>query len=264
MKRQILTKLKLAISVAMVAIVSALCSSSSYAQTQCPESVTFLSSPDIAVQETTACSLGVGYLALPASSTSAYSTAVGNLALANNSSGEYNTATGNSALEFNTTGVHNTAAGTDANVYNTTGGDNTASGYAALFSNTIGNGNTVSGAFALTNSTGSGNSAIGAYSCTGVATASNVICIGSGLAGADVSNTTYVAGIYGTALPKGKNPVVCVDSAGQLGTKNCTLSTILAEQGVVEQQQQQIQAQGKKIADLEQRLSQMEALIANK
>jgi hypothetical protein len=202
--------------------------------------------------------LAVGYRAL-VSNTALYNTAVGNLALESNTTGEFNTATGNSALEFNTTGPHNTADGTDALVFTTTGGDNTASGYAALKANTTGGGNTASGYLALVGSTGNGNTALGYEACTNVANADNVICIGSGVAGTNTSNTTYVGGIYGVEVPGPPAPGVCINSEGQLGTSNCDPP---AQQEVINRQQQQIQAQEQQIADLQQRLSRLESLIA--
>jgi hypothetical protein len=54
-------------------------------------------------------------------------------------------------------------------------------------------------------------------------------------------------------------PLVCISTAtGQLGTFNCASTGTL----VVEQQQRQIQTQAQEIADLQQRLSRLESLIA--
>ena len=190
-----------------------------------------------------------------------FNTAIGDSALLLNTTGEFNTATGASALYFNTTGPHNTADGTDALALNNTGGDNTASGYNALGSNTTGSGNTASGYHALYASTGNGNTALGYEACINVTNASKVICIGGSVRGTNTSNTTYIGGIFGKAVSGPPAPGVCINSEGQLGTANCDPP---AQQEVVNRQQQQIQAQGQQIADLQQRLSRLESLIAKK
>jgi len=257
---------KLCMIVAVVAIVFVVHPTSSYGQTNCGTDCyasigyqigsTYVLTGSANNDGT---NLALGYNTL-GSNTSSYNTAAGNLALASNTTGEFNTATGNSALESNTTGPHNTADGTAAAALTTTGGDNTVMGYNALLDNTTASGSTAIGYVALESSTGSANTALGSNTCSNVTSASNVICIGAGVAGANVKNTTYVGGIYGTVLKKGKNPEVCVNSAGQLGTGNCTGPLY----GEVVDLLGQIQTQGQQIANLEQRLSQLESLIAKK
>jgi len=208
---------------------------------------------------------GLAVLSLPGGS-SMNTLAVGYLALNSNTTGIDNTATGASALEYNTTGPHNTADGEVALVFNTTGGDNTAMGAGALFSNTSGSGNSAIGYSTLSGvTTGSSNTAIGNSACESVTTASSVICIGEGVAGANVSNTTYVAGIYGTRIPGKGNPLVCIDKAGQLGTKGCAKAGTPVEQEEINQRQEEmIHTQAQQIAELQQRLSEVESLIAKK
>jgi hypothetical protein len=258
----------LCMMVAVVIIAFGVCASSSYGQAgdcstfaYCNPTTGYEINSVIVIDEpnndTTNLAVGAGTLV---GNTSSFDTAVGNLALENNTTGEFNTATGQSALQFNTTGPHNTADGSVALVNTTTGGDNTASGYSALFSNTTGSGNTASGYRALTLSTGGNNSALGYQACLNVTTAKNVICIGSGVAGANASNSTYIAGIFGRPTTGANNPEVCVDKFGKLGTTGCRAPV---QQEVINQQQQ-IQTQGQQIADLQQRLSQLESLIAKK
>jgi hypothetical protein len=239
---------KLCMMVAVIAIVFGVAASSSYGQNDsCVNNTVFCN-------ESTGYQIGGGYVlaqpggsgdtavglnALVGGNTSSFATAVGSLALESNTTGEFNTATGNSALQFSTTGNHNTADGTDALAFNTTGGDNTAMGYAALESST---------------GTG-GNTAVGYVACTKVTTATGVICIGSGVVGANISNSTYISGIHGRPTTGTNNPEVCVSSNGKLGTINCAPNTA---------QQEQIQIQAQQIADLQQRLSQLESLIAKK
>jgi Chaperone of endosialidase len=139
---------------------------------------------------------------------------------------------GPAALGHNTTGKNNTAVGGTAGTgaaalgKNTKGSGNTAVGSgsfpfrdAALGSNTKGDENTAIGQDALNeNTTGNKNTAVGAAAGTGVETASNVICIGADVAGADVSNTTWLAGVYNTTTQSGTTAPVIVSDTGQLGT----------------------------------------------
>jgi uncharacterized coiled-coil protein SlyX len=146
-------------------------------------------------------------------------TAVGALAMFNNTTGMKNTANGVQALSKNTTGFVNTANGVQALYNNTTGGGNTANGFGALISNTIGGSNTANGFNALVaNTTGGGNTAIGTSAGTNVSTADHVICIGADVAGADVSNTTWIGGVYGVTTQSGTTAPVVVSDTGQLGT----------------------------------------------
>jgi hypothetical protein len=234
-----------------------------------------------------------GYSALATNTTGANNTASGTDALFDNTTGANNTAAGAFALEHSTTASDNLAAGYGALYTNTTGADNAASGYSALYSNTTGGDNTASGADALeknttgsrntssgtlalsTNTTGSNNIAIGYEAALDVAAGnSNDIEIGSEGASIDsaairigtvgTQTSSYIAGIYGVTLPTAGQPLVCVDSAGQLGTLNCATSGApSAEQEAINRkQQEQIQALQKQNEDLQQRLSRLEALIA--
>jgi hypothetical protein len=51
---------------------------------------------------------------------------------------------------------------------------------------------------------------------SGVTSANNVICIGT--AGANVSNTTWIGGVYGETTQSGMTLPVIVSDTGQLGT----------------------------------------------
>jgi hypothetical protein len=64
--------------------------------------------------------------------------------------------------------------------------------------------------------TGSGNVALGDSAGQDVMTANNVICIGTGVAGADVSNSCYIGSIFGQTSSGGA--AVFINSAGKLGT----------------------------------------------
>jgi hypothetical protein len=127
-----------------------------------------------------------------------------------------NEATGYGALYHNTTGNTNTANGAFALLSNTTGNDNTAVGLNALINNSTGNGNTAIGRSALGNAGGSNNTALGFDAGSNVTTANNVICIGMGVAGANVNNTCYIGNIFGVTSSNGVG--VFVNSNGQLGT----------------------------------------------
>ena len=52
----------------------------------------------------------------------------------------------------------------------------------------------------------------------GVTTADGVTCIGSGVSGANVSNTTWIANVYGVTTQSGTTAPVVVSDDGQLGT----------------------------------------------
>jgi hypothetical protein len=160
-----------------------------------------------------------GTLALFSNTTGSGNTAMGYLSLFSNTSSHGNTAVGNSALYSNTTGDGNAATGQSALYSNTTGVGNTAVGDSALSSNTTGVANTALGADALfNNATGSGNTALGHFAGDSVSTASNVICIGSNVSGADVSNTTWIGNVYGVTTQSGTTAPVIVSDSGQLGT----------------------------------------------
>jgi hypothetical protein len=115
---------------------------------------------------------------------------------------------GNSTLQSNTDGVNNTAVGSLTLNSNTTGANNTGVGASALFNNSTGSPNTA----------GDSNVALGTFAGDNVMTASSVICIGAGVAGADVSGTTWIANVYGVTTQSGATAPVIVSDGGQLGT----------------------------------------------
>ena len=65
--------------------------------------------------------------------------------------------------------------------------------------------------------TGSNNIAVGVTAGTGVSTANNVICIG--IAGANVSDSFYVANVFETSIDPDNLPVH-IDFTGRLGTQS--------------------------------------------
>jgi hypothetical protein len=142
------------------------------------------------------------------------------------------------------TGSNNAFFGNTAGNVNTTGNYNTYLGWSA--------GGSVAGS-------GSSNILIGSMGATGD---NNTIRIGTNGTNTAQQATTYIAGIAGVTIstldePNG-GPLVCIDLAtGQLGTLNCAQNGAPAIE-----QQRQIQAQAQQIADLQQRLSRLESLIA--
>src|SRR5579884_1591628 len=171
--------------------------------------------------------VGAGTLALNVGNQSTgegtQNTAVGAVALLLNSKGQGNTAVGASALLSNdSTGnglaSFNSAFGSGA-LKNNNGSENTALGVDALFNNTIGSFNTAIGGGALdANTTGSGNTGIGLNAGVGIVTADNVTAIGAGVFAADVSNTTWIANIFGVSTINTTTAPVIVSQDGQLGT----------------------------------------------
>jgi len=176
-------------------------------------------------------------------------TATGAAALLLNTTGHDNTAAGVNALASNTTGPTNTAMGVGALSSNTFGGGSTAVGYQALagqtgrggstaigsnalasqsdgeantatgaaaLESTTGSRNTANGFTALRDSTGNDNTALGSGAGGNVTTASNVICIGAGVVGANVDNSCYIGNIFGSTSVNGV--AVLVNSNGRLGT----------------------------------------------
>jgi hypothetical protein len=135
-----------------------------------------------------------------------------------NTTGFNNTAVGTPALLNNTEGFTNTATGHNALYSNTTGNRNTATGGAALVSNTTGSDNTATGANALANNAGSDNTAIGSGAGFNVSSANNVICLGANVAGADVSDSTWIGNVYGVTTQSVTTAPVIVSDTGQLGT----------------------------------------------
>jgi hypothetical protein len=158
-----------------------------------------------------------GFGALLLNTTGPNNTAVGFEVLFANTTGFENAGTGSRALFANTTGFHNTADGFSALVRNRTGNHNTANGDDALSNNTTGNFNTTDGAHSLeNNSTGSANTALGFGAGNNVTTAGNVICIGSGVVGANVNNSCFIGSVFGQTSSGGA--AVFINSSGKLGT----------------------------------------------
>ena len=140
-------------------------------------------------------------------------------ALQSNTVGFENNATGADALFSNTSGNDNTADGIRALNFNSTGSENTAIGESALERNTVGNTNTAVGTAALfQNTTGSENVAVGFLAGNQVFAANNVTCLGARADGVDVSNTTWIANVYGVTTVSGITAPVIVSDQGQLGT----------------------------------------------
>jgi hypothetical protein len=161
----------------------------------------------------------IGARALQSNTTGYENTATGDSALFSNTSGRFNTANGVLTLSSNTAGYANTAIGENALQANTTGAFNTANGVNALRENTTGFENTANGWNALLkNTTGSNNTAFGAGAGSGVFTANGVTCIGVNVAGANVSNTTWIGNVYGVTTQSGTTVPVVVSDGGQLGT----------------------------------------------
>jgi hypothetical protein len=159
-----------------------------------------------------------GAFALFFNTTGSHNTAVGDQALLSNTTGSENTATGLDALAFNTTGMWNTAIGSDA-LFNTTGLGNTGVGFNALSSNTTGPGNVAVGFDALSmNTTGVDNIALGDGAGMNVTTATNVICIGAGVAGSNADSSCYIGNIFGQSVDPASGTTVYIDGNLKLGT----------------------------------------------
>jgi hypothetical protein len=159
-----------------------------------------------------------GYKALANNISGGANAAVGAQALWRNTTGGGNTAMGAGALTNNTTAELNTAIGSNALEHNTSGSSNTAMGYAALDRNSAGGSNTAIGDLALYSTFGNSNTAIGSRAGQYVVTASNVTCIGANVGGANVSNTTWIGGVYGVTTQSGTTAPVVASADGQLGT----------------------------------------------
>jgi hypothetical protein len=156
-------------------------------------------------------------------------TAVGSHALESNTISSANTAVGYQALRSMVTGFDFGTGPTDLGVSTAVGfqalasanGTNSAAndafGYQALTALTDGIDNVAIGALAGVNLTsGSNNVFIGTSAGSGVTTASGVIAISS--SADDVSNSCYIAHIWGGAIDPGSALNVIVDSNGKLGT----------------------------------------------
>ncbi len=136
----------------------------------------------------------------------------------------YNTFLGAETGTFTTTGSQNTFVGFSAGLANTTGSYNVFVGLNAGTNNTTGSYNSFFGRFAgQSTTTGQSNIFLGYSAGFNNVSGSNNIDIGN--SGADESNTlrigqsqqtTYIAGIYGSATSSGQP--VYIDSTGHLGT----------------------------------------------
>jgi hypothetical protein len=140
--------------------------------------------------------------------------ALGAYALFSNTAGSNNTANGAHALLANNTGFGNTAIGAATLERNIMGQGNTAIGEAALNENTTGSFNTAVGTAALLTADGNSDTVVGAGAGGSVGGANHVICIGQGVAGANVDNSCYIGSIWNQ--PGGSQPVY-VNSDGKLG-----------------------------------------------
>jgi uncharacterized coiled-coil protein SlyX len=146
-------------------------------------------------------------------------TAEGQNALFSLTTGGFNTADGYLSLRSNTIGAFNTAIGAGTLPANIIGVGNTAVGSGALAFNVVGTLNTAIGGGALgSNTTGTTNTALGTFAGSGVTTANNVICIGAGVTGVNVSNSCFIGNIRGVTTQNANAIPVLIDSAGQLGT----------------------------------------------
>src|SRR5215831_21248008 len=162
---------------------------------------------------------GIGIQALFFNTTGDDNVAVGGGALRESTTASFNTAVGEAALLSDQTGNENTATGKDALRSNTVGSGNTANGIRALHFNRTGERNTAIGFNSLkNNTTGSFNVALGVGAGSGVITADDVICIGQGVAGADVGGTCFIGNIRGVQTQNANALPVVIDGAGQLGT----------------------------------------------
>jgi hypothetical protein len=157
----------------------------------------------------------VGINSLRSNDVGKFNTAVGLNALFANQSDD-NSAFGAHALFSNTQGIVNSAFGWQALMLNTQGSGNTAAGAQSLSRNVFGNANTATGRGALSFSTGDFNTAIGYTAGINVTTASNVICVGAQVAGADVDDSCFIGNIWAQA---GGPQAVYVNIDGKLGAQ---------------------------------------------
>ena len=70
----------------------------------------------------------------------------------------------------------------------------------------------------INNTTGNFNIALGRSAGENVTTADSVTCIGTNIAGANVSQTTWIGNVYGVTTQSGTTAPVIVSDTGQLGT----------------------------------------------
>jgi hypothetical protein len=149
------------------------------------------------------------------SNTADENTAIGAGALFSHTDGGGNTANGAFALFSHTIGIDSTVVGDRALLLTTTGGFNTAIGQAAMLNNDSGSSNVAIGVQALGNNiSGSNNIVLGNVAGTGVTTANDVICIGTG--GENIDSSCYIGGIFNATSSGGT--AVFVNSSGKLGT----------------------------------------------
>jgi hypothetical protein len=157
----------------------------------------------------------VGINSLRSNDVGGFNTAVGLNALFANQSDD-NSAFGAHALFSNTQGIVNSAFGWQALALNSQGSGNTAAGAQSLSRNVFGIANTATGRGALSFSTGDFNTAVGYTAGTNVTRASNVICVGAQVAGADVDDSCFIGNIW--AQPGGPQAVF-VNIDGKLGAQ---------------------------------------------
>jgi len=109
--------------------------------------------------------------------------------------------------------------GTGAPANHSTGSNNTAIGREAFLNDITGESNVAVGRSALVNNTnGATNIAIGTDSGNSVTATSNVVCIGFGVGGATVDDTTWIGNIFGVTTQSDTTAPVVVSNTGQLGT----------------------------------------------
>ena len=203
--------------------------------------------------------LAVGVGACP-NSIGGTNACVGGGAGSANTTGYFNTFVGGVAGAGNTIGIDNTFVGEAAGQNNVTGNDNVYVGEQVGF-NATGSGNVYIGNDAGRDNTGSLNIFVGFNTGNAASGSSHTIRIGEP---PNISNT-YIQGIYGVAINPAK--LVCIGPDGHLGT-TCTLAPQAQgspqQEQVIAQQQQQIESLQKQNAEFQQRLSRLEALIAQK
>jgi hypothetical protein len=181
-------------------------------------------------------------------------TFVGYASGSNNLMGQANTYVGYKAAGYYQTstppgpsGSQNTFVGFQAGTYNTRGSQNTFLGHWAGYSNTLGNRNVFVGLYSgFYNKTGSNNIYLSNQGPT--QDESGTIRIGQ----SPNQTAAYIAGIYDASTNYGR--AVFVDSDGKLGTKTMQESS----------QEDLIKAQQQQIADLQERVARLEAIIAKK
>ncbi len=231
--------------------------------------------------------VALGRDAMYANTSGSNNTSAGSSALSSNSTGDQNTAIGSDTLPYNTTGGYNTAVGHGALNSNTTGGENTAVGRLALGRTTVGNFNAAVGEGALYGNIGGANNvALGLNAGFTPSHGSWNIFLGANVTG-EVGDTntmrlggnsvrqTFVSGIFGTQL-SGDVRFVLIDAKGRMGT----FGAFVPAPGVVvpgnpgnaraagsrpaelsTQERRELDAQRVAIAELRQRIDQLEAVI---